>query len=281
MRKFLNAMMVGLLLMGCSVDNDDTLKEDQFLIANSVLEVDGCESDTYNLYGSSDQKLGEFIITNDKDELYLNFASVEGNVISKIDYQVALSEDELPMNNGGIIVGQLENSVNLSSESYFGDSFSLDSFGATIPNALVVAARVQFVDESGQTNTVWIGDNVAGKNNSKFLDYTICIPQEEEVCEADAGTDQLREYTLEEIDALVYSPTSLADVYITLLDEGISTDGTFSDRTMSQLLTTFAGNTQYSRDYTTTYTVTNTLNGVECSDSVKLTIRVLDDRFLN
>ena len=84
-----------------------------------------------------------------------------------------------------------------------------------------------------------------------------------------------------EIDALVYSPTSLADVYITLLDEGISTDGTFSDRTMTQLLTTFAGNRQYSREYTTTYTVTNTLDGVECSDSAKLTIRVLDDRYSN
>ena len=118
-------------------------------------------------------------------------------------------------------------------------------------------------------------------SDSVELIIRVTPPRQDPICEADAGTDQLREYTLAEIDALVYSPTSLADVYITLLDDGISTDGTFSDRTIAQLLTTFAGNAQYSRDYTTTYTVTNTLNGVECSDSAKLTIRVLDDRYSN
>lgn len=271
---FFITAMLGLLFMGCSVDNDElNFNEDQIQTANlEINEV--CMPLIYKIE-DSEQLLGNVIITNSDDGgiAYINFISETGFYITEIRWMVADDLSGLPNNNGGIIPGKLEKLTY--------DSVSEVNFEYAVSNSLVLAARVKFVDESGQTNTFWIGDNVAGKNNSKFLDYTICIPHQEEVCEADAGTDQLREYTLAEIDALVYSPTSLADVYITLLDEGISTDGTFSDRTMTQLLTTFAGNRQYSREYTTTYTVTNTLDGVECSDSAKLTIRVLDDRYSN
>lgn len=273
MKNFLSAILMGLLLMGCSVDNDETNLDDQLLIANSVLDIEGCTSETYNLFGSSEEKLGDFTITNDKDEVFLNFTSVEGYKISKIDYEVALSEDDLPMNNGGIIVGQLENSVKFSSStSYFGDSFSLDSFSENA-ETLVVAARIQFSNESKKTYTVWVGDQVAGKNDSKFLDYTICIPQQEEVCEADAGSNQEREYTLEEIDAIINSTGDVERLYKSFLNEGVSREGSFNP-TIFGLLAKFGGNPI--GEFQTTYTVTNTLNGVTCSDSTVLTIIVTE-----
>lgn len=273
MRNYFNAVMVGLLLMGCSVDNDETNFDYQLLIANSVIDVEGCMPDTYNLYNTSEEKIGEFIVTNDENEVYLNFTSVNGYDISMINYEVALSEDDLPMNNGGIIVGQLENTVKFSATTnYYGDSVSFESFGEN-PTALVVAARIQFINESKKTYAVWIGDQIAGKNNSKFLNYSICIPQQEEVCEVDAGSDNSASYTVEEVDALVNSIGDADRLFKSLLDEDVSRNGVF-EPTISTLLARFSANPV--RDFTTTYTVTNELNGEVCTDSTVLTITVTE-----
>ncbi len=273
MRNYFNAVMVGLLLMGCSVDNDETNFDDQLLIANSVIDVEGCVSDTYTLYNTSEEKIGEFIVTNDENEVYLNFTSVNGYDISMINYEVALSEDDLPMNNGGIIVGQLENTVKFSATTnYYGDSVFLESFGEN-PTALVVAARIQFTNESKKTYAVWVGDQVAGKNDSKFLNYSICIPQEEEVCEVDAGSDQQRIYTLAEIDAEVDDLGEILPLYKTFLDEGVSRDGTFNTDGLTILR---AFNKNPYQDFSVIYTVTNELNGEVCSDSTVLTITVTE-----
>ncbi|SDS46567.1 hypothetical protein [Gramella sp. MAR_2010_147] len=272
---FINAML-GLLFMGCSVDNGEmNLEEDQLLIANSILDVEGCVSETYDLNSNSEEKLGTFIITNDLDELYLNFTSVEGYKISKINYEVAVSEDDLPINNGGIIVSQLEHSEKFSPAiDYLGDSFSLDSFGETIPAFLVVAARIQYMDESGETYAVWVGNKMAGKNNSKFLEYPICIPQQEPVCEVDAGSDNSVTHSYRQLLTLGLVSADVKEMYLDLLEDGVSREGTF-DPTITQILNfIYANEANRYGEHSTTYTVTNELNGEFCTDSTLLTITI-------
>ena len=108
-------------------------------------------------------------------------------------------------------------------------------------------------------------------SDSVELIIRVTPPKQDPICEANAGTDQFREYTLPEIDAIINSQGDVERLYKSFLDEGVSRNGTFSP-TISQLLAAFGGNPI--RDFKTIYTVTNEVNEVECSDSVELIIRV-------
>lgn len=271
MRNFFSVMMVGLLLMGCSVDNDETIVEDdQLLIANSVLNVDGCESVSYNLNNGSGNVVGQFTITNDKDNLYLNFKASSGLSITEIAWEVAMDVEGLPANNGGIIYGQLENKQSFSSGiDYYGETLSLDNF----EKDLVVAARVTFVDSKQQKVSVWVGDQLLGKKGSKFLFYSICEPQDEPVCLAYAGADNSISYTYKELDALVNTVEDVENLYKSLLEDGVSRSGTFSP-TIKDIVKFASIEANRYGDLITIYTVTNELNGETCSDSVELTLTV-------
>jgi len=275
MRNYFNAVMLGLLLMGCSVDNDETnFNNDQLLTANSVLEVDGCESVNYKLFNSADNALGEFVITNDKDNLYLNFAAVDGLLINEIVWEVALDESQLPINNGGVIAGQLDHKMKFTSgtKSYdvtiplsdFGDFENLTDF--------VVAAKVNYTNSLQQEFSVWVGDQMVGKKGSKILVYTICVPQEEPVCVAYAGADNSVTYTKRQVDAIVDTAEDVENLYKGLLEDGVSRSGTFNP-TIKAILNSYYTVSKY-QDFKTIYTVTNELNGEMCSDSVELTLTI-------
>ncbi|MCB7481682.1 hypothetical protein [Christiangramia sediminis] len=273
MRNFFNTIMVGLLLMGCSVDNDETIVNDnQLLIANSVLEVDGCESVNYELLNSTNSIVGNFVVTNDEDNLYLNFSAPSGFLITEIIWQVASNENELPINNGGIIVGQLNNKKKFSSgTNYYGETIALDNYNEDI-HELAVVAKVELTNESLQKFSVWVGDVIIGRKGSKLLYYTICEPQYEPVCEAYAGDNNSITYTRREIDDIVDTEEDLENVYKNLLEEGVSREGSF-EPTIHEIVLSYYFDSKY-QDFKTVYTVTNEINGETCSDSVELTLTV-------
>ena len=271
MRNFFSVLMIGLLLMGCSVDNDETIvNEDQLLIANSVLDVDGCESVNYNLKDGSDNVVGQFTVTNDRDNLYLNFAANSGLSITEIAWEVAMDVEGLPANNGGIIYGQLENKQSFpSGVEYHGETLSLDDF----EKDLVIAARVTFENSKQQKFSVWVGDQLLGKKGSKFLFYSICEPQDEPVCVAYAGADNSVTYSYKVVDALVDDVEDVENLYKGLLEDEVSRSGTFSP-TIKDIVKFQAVESNRYGDFTTTYTVTNEINGQTCSDSVELTLTI-------
>lgn len=272
MRNFLSAIIVGLLLMGCSVDNDDTIvNNDQLLTANSILEVDGCESVIYDLNSNKNNSVGHFVITNDKDNLYLNFSSNSGFLITEIVWEVVSNLNNLPANNGGIIPGQLENKKDFNpGTNYHGETVALSGYENL--DEVMVVAKVTFINPEQQKSSVWVGNEILGKKESKFLYYSICEPMSEPVCEAYAGANNSVTYTNKEVDAIVETQEDVENLYKDLLEEGVSRNGTFNP-TIKQILKSYYTVSKY-QDFQTVYTVTNQLNGVTCSDSVELTLTI-------
>ena len=273
MNKYYFFVVLGLLFIGCSVDNDEMNLNDNLLnSANSVLEIDGCESISYDLYSGANSLVGEFEITNDEDNLYLNFLSKEGFSINEIRWEVALNEDGLPINNGGIIVGQLDHKIKFDiGKSSHGESVSFSEFDES-PASLFVAARVKYTNTLDETFTIWVGNESAGKNGSKFLEYVTCDPQSTPVCNADAGSDNSRTYTDSEIDEMIDDLGAIEPLFKTLLDEGISHNGTFKP-TGPELLRLY--NRNHFQDFKTIYTIRDEEN--DCEDSAELIITITPD----
>ncbi|WP_146167187.1 hypothetical protein [Christiangramia gaetbulicola] len=265
------AAIVGLLLMGCSVNNDEmSFNNDQIKTVNSVWEVDGCESMIYEFHSS----LGEFIITNDNDNLYLNFLANDGFLIYDIRWEAMPSEADLPINANGINSSRLDQRDKFDSGiAYHGETVPISDFGVD-PGYVIVAAEVILKNSLDQKFTAWVGNESDFRNGSNYLVYDICDPSSDPICEANAGSDNSRTYTFSEVDALVNDLGDIEALYKTLLDEGVSRDGTFSP-TGLELLRAFNRNPY--RGFTTVYTVSNDVGGVKCTDSTELTITVTPD----
>ena len=258
------AVLAGLLFMGCSVDNDElNFNENQIQTAN--LEINEiCMPSIYGIEDSG-KLLGNVIIINSDDGgiAYINFISETGFYITEIRLMIADDLSGLPHNNGGIIPGKLEKLTY--------DSVSEVNFEYSVSNSFVLAARVTFTNSDGKKFTKWVGDETSGNNSSTYLSYTVCISPEP-ICEADAGSDNSRTYTDSEIDELIDDLGAIEPLFKTLLDKGISHDGTFKP-TGPELLRLY--NQNHYQDFKTIYTVTNELNGEVCSDSVELIITII------
>ena len=265
--------ILGLLLMGCSVDNEEmNLNNDQIKTVNSVLEIDGCESNNYNLYFDTNSLLGEFIITNDEENLYMNFSSAKGFLITEIRWEVFLSEDGLPINNGRINVGQLDNKIKFDEgENSHGETITFSQFDEN-PTTFVLVARIEYTNDLKQKFISWVGNETVGDNADKFFDYTICEAQNISVCSADAGPDNSQKYTESEIDEMIDDLGAIEPLFKALLDEGISRDGTLKP-TGLELLRLY--NQNHFQDFKTIYTIKDEEN--DCEDSAELIITVIPD----
>ena len=217
-------VMVGLLFMGCSVDNDElNFNNDQIKTANSVIEVDGCESIAIEFHSS----LGEFVITNDIDNLYLNFLANDGFLIYDIRWEVMPSEADLPINANGINSSRLDQRDKFDSgTTYHGETVPISDFGED-PGYVIVAAEVTLKNSLNQKFIAWVGSESEFRNDSNFLVYDICTPTSDPVCIANAGANNSISYTYKEVDALVDTVEDVENLYKSLLEEGVSRSGTF------------------------------------------------------
>jgi hypothetical protein len=270
---YLITALLGLLLMGCSVDNDElNLNNDQIQTVNSVLEVDGCETLSADLYCSVGTLLGEFKITNNNDNLYLNFLAKDGFLIYDIRWQVFREDGNIPVNGSGINSSKLANRDKFNSGTVsHGETVSLIDFEDE--TSLIIVAELEYKNSLNQRFITWIGDQEVGRNGSKFLVYDICPPISDPVCVADAGGDVIKTYTLKEIDNLVDSYEELDTLLRSLLDDGVDRSGTF-DPTPRELGRKFYFEGKF-QDFNTTYTITNELDGTECSDSAEFIITII------
>jgi tRNA(Phe) wybutosine-synthesizing methylase Tyw3 len=91
------------------------------------------------------------------------------------------------------------------------------------------------------------------------------------VCELSAGTDASKEIFLSDA-RVIESWDEVRKLYLSLLEPGVSRNGSF-DPTILDLIKAFNNNENPVGDYTTTYTITEG----ECTDSVELTITVVQD----
>ena len=103
------------------------------------------------------------------------------------------------------------------------------------------------------------------------LTVTVVADFSDPVCTISAGSDNMKTLTYSKA-AAIESWDEVRKHYLSLLDAGVSRDGSF-DPSIWDMINAFNNNTDPLGDYTTTYTVTDG----ECSDSVELTIRVVAD----
>lgn len=106
---------------------------------------------------------------------------------------------------------------------------------------------------------------------SVTLTYTVIPDFSDPICSLDAGSPNWKEMKLSEVLALE-SKDEVTKEYLSLLEPGVPRDGVFDPRIM-ELIELFNSRTNPLGDYTTIYTITDG----ECSDSVELTIRVVED----
>ncbi len=87
---------------------------------------------------------------------------------------------------------------------------------------------------------------------------------------ANAGENNTSEVCELDVDELFPNAQRVRDYYLSLLDEGVATDGTFNP-SIQDIINTYQSDEDGVGDFTTIYTVTDDL----CEDSVELTISVL------
>lgn len=255
-------VLVGLLFMGCTVDNDElNFNEDQIQTAN--LEInDVCMPSIYGIENSG-ELLGNVTVSNSDDGniAYVKFTAEPGFYITEIRLMQADDENGLPINNGGVIPGKLEKLTY--------PSVSEVDFEYEVSSYFVLAARVTFVDQDGKKYTSWIGDEKPGSNNSTYLSYNVCIPpQQEPVCEVYAGADKSVTYTRAYVESRVFSSNDVEPLFYELVSDDATPGGTLSPG-VGVFLPSYERNPY--QTFTTKYTV---VDG-DCSDFAILSITVI------
>lgn len=256
MRKYFITAMLGLLFMGCTVDNDELKQiQDPIEIANVELNYNCFPS--YNIE-SLGILFGNLTISNSADgsRAFLEFTAESGFVITEIKSMIAKTPAEFPQNNGGIIPGKLEKT------NY--DGHSVVQLVRDYSDSFVFTAMVTFVDEEGRKYSAWVGDELIGKNVSRYLRYASCPPND---CAVTAGGNVDITWTESFISTYVRTSSSLERKLLASLDPGVPKTGTFNP-TPRQLIEQYLSGQRFS---TTTYTVTDG----NCSDSTEISITVI------
>ena len=248
-------VIAGLLSVGCSVDNEEIV-EDQFIDLSVAINCGA----NYDLVDGNNI-LGRVVITNNKlgNIVYLKFIANEGYAINAIRYGYADNTDGLPANNGGIIPGKL------TSKEF--DSLDEVSMELNIDYQFVYTARVDLVSNSGANYSVWVGDVILGNKESKYLTYTPCLNVEDIPCYV--GGNKSVTLSNAYVRKNLYGVSLLRNYYLSLLDDGVSKNGTFFPSIYSITQNYKSNNFQ---TFTTEYTVVEE----GCSESVFLSITVTE-----
>ena len=257
-------MMLGFSIIACSVDTDELdideldINENQIQELNASFEVEGCETSLFNYKAS-----GKIEVTNDSEFLYVTIVPSEGFSLSKTWLHIADDFESFPtVGKGNLPIGNMEfNKVFQPEVQKYTFQFALGDYKGVI----LIASNSKFTNAEGNTSS-WAGDQLVKFGNWSYFEYTVqnCAPP----C-IDAGPDNSVTMT-ESQAAAIPSWDEVRKLYLSLLAPGVPRDGTF-DPSIWEVIYQFQA--QPIGDFTTTYTV----GGVECIDSVELTIHVVPE----
>ncbi|MBZ9728450.1 gliding motility-associated C-terminal domain-containing protein [Salegentibacter sp. JZCK2] len=154
------------------------------------------------------------------------------------------------------------------------DRFSPFFDGVPDENAFDPQLEVAFaeLDPENPEGTYQVSYN---GNSCEILNFTVVIEEvdlQEPECPNLAGTDSLGVVCEADVQETFPSIDEIRKYYLNLLDEGVSRDGTF-DPTPTEIADQYQNDEDGLGDFTTTYTVSND----ECTDSVQLTVRIVED----
>lgn len=265
MKKFLFLPLIAITFIGCSVDNEDLdFDPQQILEKNAVYEVEGCETQIWDFENS-----GRIHVTNDENNLYITISASEERSLTKARLQVGNTLEDFPLvGQGNLPPGQMEHQ-----EDFFS---GIDSHTFVLPlsgyaDCFYIAANAIFSSGSN-SSSLWAGDLQGNRGKWSYFEYCkqICSPGCDPV--VDAGADNSITIPYSEA-AAIESWDEVRKLYLSLLEPQVPRNGTF-DPTIWDLINRFndedAGGPG---EYSTVYTI----GEGECTDSVVLTVKVVED----
>ncbi|QCY68613.1 hypothetical protein FHG64_03950 [Antarcticibacterium flavum] len=261
MKKVLFFPLIAMLLIGCSVDNEELdFEPQQILEKNAVFEVEGCETQSLDFNDS-----GEIYITNDDTNLYITISAQPGNSLSKARLQLGNTLQDFPLvGQGNLPPGQMEHQEDFSpgvdSHTFI---FPLSSY----EECFYIAANAIFSNGTN-SSSLWAGDLQGPKGNWSYFEY--CVQSCDPACEGvSAGSNNSTTIT-ESQAAAIPSWDEVRKMYVSLLDPGVPTNGTFDPSIWNMI---YDWQERRTGEFTLKYTITVG----DCTDSVFLTVNVVPD----
>lgn len=262
MRKLL-FLGVMLSMVACSVENEDVSSEEIFSV-DAKISVDGCS--VYNL-NLGDKGLITF--RNYYDFLEVRVTNTSSVDLNSVSIHFTQDVNGFPKTGKGEMnPAKFYYSVNIDKgvEQVI-KTFSFEELNIKSGDNIFISAAAEF--GSGKDKKLFFAyDADLVTANNKYFPYNV------EPFINYAGTDQIREITLSEARALP-SWDEVRKTYANMLDEGVNKkEGVYSP-SIWDLIYDFndPNRTTQLGDYITTYTL-----GIgDCSDSTRLTLRVVAD----
>lgn len=258
MKNFIVSAVLVALMSSCSVENEP-VNVSELREFNLVSEVDGCL-----IYSFEFGDAGAIEVRNFYDYLSIKVISEQNYSLKQLNLHFAESLEEFPLNKKGLIPGRMDHKYRFDANTYENEiTFSLDE----IPESFLMAAYAVMDSPAGKYKG-WAGDITGEEGDWSYFEY--------EVSEFlfYAGSDQMREIKLSEAQA-VPSWDEVRKLYANMLDEGVDRKSGTYNPSIGDIINDFNDPERDSQlgDYTTTYT----LGTGECSDSVELTLRIVED----
>lgn len=258
MKKYLLLIIMLFCLVACSVDDQELENSNLNLQElNATYISDGCSVTTFD-YGT----FGKIEVRNDRHSLYISIFATGENTLSASSLHIADNYAGFPtIGKGNLQPAKMEHQVSFgpgTKEHSF--HFPLSDFNET----MVIASYTTF---NGNEN-IWAGDNAVRQGNWAYFNNKI---NEHPI---NAGPDSSTTITLSEAIALP-SWDEVRKLYAHQLAPGVDrTSGTYNPSIweMIHYYNTLEGDSKLG-DFSTTYT----LGTGECTDSVILTVKVVED----
>lgn len=261
MKKIL-LFVILIFTFSCSVDNEK-ISEPEILTADVITSVDGC-----SVYDLNFAEEAVFKIRNFHDYIEITVTNIGEKDFNNLSVHFANNENDFPRTGKGELN---------SSKFYYSEnidkgkkeitiSFDFYELGLAIGDEILIAAIAEFGSGKNKTEILATDEVLTGDNF--YFEYYV------EDFSNYAGTDQIREITLSEARALP-SWDEVRKTYANMLDEGVNKkEGVYSP-SIWDLIYDFndPNRTTQLGDYITTYT----LGTGDCSDSTRLTLRVVAD----
>ncbi|MDR5591570.1 hypothetical protein [Christiangramia sp. SM2212] len=304
MRNFYFIAVLGLLFVGCSVDNDEIVNEEIGVADVTVCDVTAGADNSITL---TNEYVMNNLYTPARLERYFKrlldegvptdgtfSPSMESLILSYQDFNFQTFTTVYTVGEGGctdftelsiVVVEKIEE----PSTCFIGDDiyqevenkFIQENIGndpVKLKNYYLgllndeVPLNGTFSPEIATIGNSYLRDNYQTFTTVYTVDFGDCTDSVKitvKVLPACAGEDKFVTRTNSFVQNNLYTPSRLRRFYLRMLDSGVSVNGTFTP-SMETLIQS------YQKDNFQVFTTTYTVDEEECSDSTKLSIEVIE-----
>lgn len=228
---------------------------------DALYELDGCTIEKFD-YG----QLGQIEVRHNRDSLFILIEALEGATITATNLHLADTFSDFPtVGKGNLQVRNMEFQKSFDpAVTEYRFQFPIGDFEGSV----LIASNTELLKE-GVTESFWAGDVLVQTGNWAYFEYEVTEHP------VNAGADNSTTITLKEAQAIP-SWDEVRKLYTSLLEPGVPEGqfvGSFNP-TIDEIITRF--NAEGAGVYSTTYTI----GEGDCTDSVFLTVNIVEDNSL-